>query len=167
MSSRFAKVLSLSEFCGLRKRPDEVVLTSGAFDPLHAGHTTLIVDSKPLGEALVVVVNGDGFLRAKKGRAFMPLEQRLRVVSAIRGVDYVIPFDPPNATDLTVNEALVAIRPKVFTKGGDRRESHQIPEYEICRKYGIQITFLVNEFADIHGSDLLLRWERGEGLGHT
>ena len=47
-----------------------IVATSGGFDPLHIGHLRCILESKKLGQTLVVIVNGDGFLMRKKGYKF-------------------------------------------------------------------------------------------------
>jgi bifunctional ADP-heptose synthase (sugar kinase/adenylyltransferase) len=58
-------------------------------------------------------------------------------VSAIRHVDYVVPFEIEG--DLTVNEALRRLRPDVFTKGGDRVDADTIAEWETCKELGIEI----------------------------
>ena len=89
------------------------------------------------GDTLVVVVNGDAFLAAKKGRPFQDLRTRALLVSCIREVDYVVPFEIEG--DASVNEALRAIRPHVFTKGGDRTASTNIAEWDVCESLGIEV----------------------------
>ena len=76
---------------------------------------------KQYGDTLVVVVNGDDFLTRKKGKPFMDLTTRCRIVSCIRGVDFVIPFEIEN--DSTVCEALRRVRPHVLHQ---RRRSHRL-----------------------------------------
>lgn len=132
-----AKIVSFDEFAQLRPNLGRVVVTSGGFDPIHPGHISCIIDSKKHGDTLAVIVNGDGFLRAKKGRPFQDLETRSLIVSGIAGVDYVIPFEIED--DQTVNKALEALKPDVFTKGGDRVDQESIPEWEVCQKYDIDI----------------------------
>lgn len=132
-----AKIVSFKEFEKLRPQLGKVVATSGGFDPIHPGHISCIIDSKKYGDTLVVIVNGDAFLTAKKGRPFQNLETRSLVVSGIAGVDYVIPFEIED--DQTVSKALEALKPDVFTKGGDRVDESTIPEWEVCKKYDIQI----------------------------
>src|SRR3954468_8366999 len=121
-----AKIVSLEEFAKLRPKLGKIVATSGGFDPIHPGHISWIIQSKKYGDTLVVIVNGDAFLHAKKGRPFQNLETRSLIVSGIAGVDYVIPFEIEN--DQTVNKALEIILPAVFTKGGDRKDAASMPE---------------------------------------
>src|SRR4051794_36174716 len=113
-----AKIVSPRQFAKLRPKLGKIVATSGGFDPIHPGHISLIVQSKKYGDTLVVIVNGDEFLSAKKGRPFQNLETRSLIVSGIKNVDYVIPDEIED--DMSVNAALRLIKPHVFTKGGDR-----------------------------------------------
>ena len=49
-----------------------VYMTSGGFDPLHVGHLRCILATVEMAENdggyVAIIVNGDGFLRRKKGR---------------------------------------------------------------------------------------------------
>jgi cytidyltransferase-like protein len=150
----FAEIVNLQEFARIRNSIDgSLVLTSGGFDPIHPGHLSCIVDSKSHGDNLVVLVNGDWFLSNKKGRSLMNLETRCEIVSAIRGVDYVVPFEIEN--DITVEVALEIIRPDVFTKGGDRLDATTIPEWKVCEVLGIDIITGVGN-SKIHSSSNIL-----------
>ena len=137
MHSFGGKIISLEEFAKLRPALGKVVATSGGFDPVHPGHISCILESKQYGDVLAVIVNGDAFLRAKKGKPFQDLRTRCSIVSAIRGVDFVIPFEIEN--DPTVSKALEIIKPSVFAKGGDRVDKETIPEWEVCEKHNIEI----------------------------
>src|SRR5215469_11016113 len=121
-ASKYAPILTLEQFSELRDDPSiemgVVVATSGGFDPIHPGHVSCIVESKQYGDTLVVIVNGDDFLANKKGKPFQDLATRAAIVSGIRGVDYVVTFEIKD--DPTVAVALRAVRPAIFTKGGDR-----------------------------------------------
>jgi cytidyltransferase-like protein len=152
----YGRIISLSEWADLREGLGTIVCTSGGFDPLHPGHATCIVESSRLGDALVVVVNGDSFLRAKKGRPFQDLRTRCQIVSCVRGVDFVIPFEIDD--DPTVCEALRRIRPHVFTKGGDRTDIANIPEWGVCQEHGIRIETGVGLAKDWSSSDFLREW---------
>jgi cytidyltransferase-like protein len=79
-------------------------MTGGGFDPIHPGHVSLILESKQYGDVLVVIVNGDNFLKTKKGKPFQDLKTRSLIVSGLRGVDYVVPFEIKN--DMTVTKAI-------------------------------------------------------------
>lgn len=151
-----AKIVSFDEFEALRPTLGKVVATSGGFDPIHPGHISCIYESKKYGDKLVVIVNGDAFLTAKKGRPFQNLETRSLIVSGIIGVDYVIPFEIGN--DQTVSKALESIKPDVFTKGGDRLDKATIPEWETCQKHGIEIITGVGADKKWSSSWFLNRW---------
>lgn len=152
----YAKIVSLAEFEKIRDDLGTIVCTSGGFDPLHPGHATCIVESKRFGDTLVIVVNGDGFLSAKKGRPFQDLATRCKIVSCIRGVDFVIPFEIED--DPTVCEALKRIRPHVFAKGGDRTDIRNIPEWQICQEHGIRIESGVGLAKEWSSSSFLEEW---------
>ena len=157
MHSFGGKIISLEEFAELRPTLGKVVATSGGFDPLHPGHISCILESKQYGDTLAVIVNGDAFLRAKKGKPFQDLRTRCSVVSAIRGVDFVIPFEIEN--DPTVSRALEIIKPNVFAKGGDRVDKETIPEWEVCEKHNIEIITEVGLKKEWSSSQFLKEWE--------
>lgn len=151
-----AKIISFEEFDSLREGLGKIVCTSGGFDPIHPGHVSCIHESKAYGDVVVVVVNGDTFLKNKKGKAFMDLKTRCHIVSYIKGVDYVIPFDIEN--DQTVCVALEKIRPHIFTKGGDRIDETSIPEWNICQSNGIEVISGVGHKKEWSSSDFLHEW---------
>jgi D-beta-D-heptose 7-phosphate kinase/D-beta-D-heptose 1-phosphate adenosyltransferase len=154
----YARILSFDELDEIRDTLGVIVATSGGYDPIHPGHATCLIESKKLGDTLVVIVNGDSFLREKKGRPFQDLDTRCMIVSCIRGVDYVIPFEIEG--DSTVCEALRRVRPRYFTKGGDRTDFTNIPEWEVCQELGIEIVPQVGLPKSWSSSDLLGDWGR-------
>ena len=91
-----------------------VVMTTGCYDVLHAGHVRHLERSRALGTKLVVALNSDVSVRALKGseRPINPQNQRKTVLEALRCVDEVRLFDGPDALPL-VQE----IRPQVLTNG--------------------------------------------------
>lgn len=152
-----AKIVTLDEFAKLRPKLGKVVATSGGFDPIHPGHISCIIDSKKYGDIVVVIVNGDRFLTAKKGRPFQNLETRSLIVSGISGVDYVVPFEIDN--DQTVSVALDIIKPDVFTKGGDRNKTTlPVAEREVCQRNKIKIVYGVGEDKKWSSSHFLKEW---------
>lgn len=155
-----AKIVSFEEFAKLHPKLGKIVATSGGFDPIHPGHISCIIDSKKYGDTLVVIVNGDAFLTAKKGRPFQNLETRCLIVSGIAGVDYVVPFEIKN--DQTASKALEAIKPHIFTKGGDRTGKENLPEWETCKKNNIKIVFGVGEDKKWSSSWFLKEWDESK-----
>ena len=119
----------------LDKKEAIIVAASGYFDPIHLGHIEYLKKAKELGDKLVVIVNNDKQAHLKKGFEFMPFNERVEIVKALKFVDEVfLSID----RDKTVCKSLEKIRPNIFAKGGDRF-SHEIPEAEVCRKFGIKI----------------------------
>jgi D-beta-D-heptose 7-phosphate kinase/D-beta-D-heptose 1-phosphate adenosyltransferase len=156
------KLKSLRDEC--EKDGRLLVMTSGGFDPIHPGHISLIEQSKKVVESvfqkkvcLAVVVNGDWFLRNKKGRPFQNLKDRSKIVDSLKWVDYTIPFEIKG--DSTVNEALKALRPHFFTKGGDRLDELTIPEWRTCDDLNIKILTGIGEAKKWSSSSLIQQWE--------
>ena len=109
----------------------KVVLVTGGFDPLHSGHIAYFKAARELGDHLIVGVNSDDWLIRKKGRPFMPFEERCAIIKELECVDEVLGF---NDTDDTANHAIFQVlstkgsRTKViFANGGDRTRKN-IPE---------------------------------------
>jgi D-beta-D-heptose 7-phosphate kinase/D-beta-D-heptose 1-phosphate adenosyltransferase len=151
-----APIVDFAAIDRLRPTLGRIVVASGGFDPMHPGHASNLVESKKLGDTLVALVNGDNFLRVKKGKAFQDLTTRCQIVSFVRGVDYVVPFEIEN--DQTVCEALRRLRPHVFAKGGDRAAPELVPEWGICQELGIEIVFGVGQAKAWSSSDFLKEW---------
>jgi len=112
-----------------------VVAASGGFDPLHVGHVEYLEHAKSLGDKLIVIVNTDDFLLKKKGYAFMPLAERVKIVQALRCVDEVMVCIDK---DQSVCESLRHLKPDIFAKGGDRNVGN-IPEATVCNELNITI----------------------------
>jgi len=66
-----------------------IIITSGYFDPIHVGHIEYIRLSKALGGKLIVILNNDDQCVIKKGRAFMPLEERKIILEEIKCIDEI------------------------------------------------------------------------------
>lgn len=107
-----------------------IVLVTGGFDPVHSGHIEYFKAAKALGDRLVVGVNSDLWLERKKGKAFMPLHERIRIIENLKMVDECIVF---NDADNTAKNAILVTRgiyhsdKIIFANGGDRT-SENIPE---------------------------------------
>lgn len=134
-----------------------VVCVGGGFDPLHADHVRYIEAAAEEADYLVAIVNGDGFLRRKKGRALMPQDQRAEIIDALKWVDLTTVWDDGTQT---IDGALRLIHPDVLAKSGDRRDASTIPEWQTCQALGIKIVIVDAQWRGIHSSDLLKEWER-------
>ncbi len=97
-------------------RGEVVVMTNGCFDILHAGHVQYLLQARQLGDRLIVAVNDDDSVRRLKGdsRPINSLEDRMKILSALGCVDWVIPFGEDTPRDL-----ICSLQPNILVKGGD------------------------------------------------
>ncbi len=118
------------------KKKATVVAVSGYFNPLHVGHLEMIERARRLGDKLVAIINNDFQVKLKGSVPFMNLQDRVKIVSALRDVDAVfVSID----RDKTVCKSLAKLRPDIFANGGDRHSIGDVPEYPICQKYKIKM----------------------------
>jgi glycerol-3-phosphate cytidylyltransferase len=131
-------VLSIEEALELRKGK-KLVFTNGVFDILHAGHVTYLEAARKLGDILIVGMNADASVkRLGKGedRPLNPLADRSTVLSALRSVDGVVPFDEDTPIKL-----IEILRPDVHVKGGDYQAA-ALPETPLVESYGGRVIIL-------------------------
>ena len=139
----------------------KIIINSGYFDPLHVGHIECMELSKKLGDKLVIILNNDEQVKLKKGKPFMPENERKRIVESLKPVDEVlVSIDK----DKSVCESIKAIAEKykdheiIFAKGGDRF-SDEIPEAKICKELGIKIVDNIGK--KIQSSSWLIKGSNG------
>ena len=150
-----------------RKKKKIVVAVSGGFDPIHIGHVRMFEEAKALGDELVVILNNDHWLAAKKGYAFMPEKERKEVVEGLRAVDrVVITKHKPDDPDRSVCAALRAVRPDIFANGGDRKLDN-IPEVAVCREIGCDMVFNIGRGGKVQSSSWLIAKQTGRSEGGT
>ncbi|VFP83049.1 bifunctional D-glycero-beta-D-manno-heptose-7-phosphate kinase/D-glycero-beta-D-manno-heptose 1-phosphate adenylyltransferase HldE [Candidatus Erwinia haradaeae] len=99
-----------------RKCGEKIVMTNGVFDILHAGHVSYLANARKLGDRLIVAVNSDASTRRLKGtmRPINSLINRIKVLSALKTVDWVIGFE-----ENTPQRIIQKVLPDVLVKGGD------------------------------------------------
>ncbi len=151
-----AVVLSHAELKGAverdRAQGKTIVFTNGAFDILHVGHIRYLQHAAQFGDILVVALNSDRSVRALKGegRPMLPLEDRLELVAAIEGVDYVTSFDETKVTNL-----LLMLKPDIHAKGTDYTRDN-VPEVETVRSYGGRVE-IAGDPKDHNTSDIIAK----------
>ena len=116
---------------------ETIVLATGGFDPIHSGHIEYFKSAKKLGDKLIVGVNSDKWLINKKGSAFLPINERIEIVSNLSVVDKTIEFeDDENNSASNAIQKVVEKYPGhkiVFANGGDRNEEN-IPEMKVYKE---------------------------------
>lgn len=119
-----------------------IVVVSGGFDPIHAGHISLIKSAKELGDYLIVGINSDAWLGRKKGSAFMPWYHRAEVVRNLKQVNEVMSWEDWDNTAIELLERVKREFPNdqiIFANGGDRTATN-IPEMsvsDVIFKFGV------------------------------
>jgi D-beta-D-heptose 7-phosphate kinase/D-beta-D-heptose 1-phosphate adenosyltransferase len=113
-------------------------MTNGCFDLLHAGHIRLFSASKQLGDVMIVAIDDDDSVKRLKGpgRPVIGATERIRILSALDSVDYVVVF----ATS-ELDSVISAIQPDVLTKGSDY-DSAEVLGRKIVENYGGRIELI-------------------------
>ena len=140
---------------------NNIVLISGGFDPIHSGHIALIDEASQHGE-IVVLLNSDNWLKNKKGKFFLPYNERKIIIGSIKNVIDVIEFNDNDKTCLEgIKSALKKYPDKkiFFANGGDRSDKNT-PEKEFCNKNQINTLWGIGgSYKKNSSSWILKKWE--------
>ncbi len=120
--------------------------------------------ARKLGDKLVVILNNDNWLEAKKGFAFMPEKERAEIIDSFAFVDKVyITKHGKNDPDRSVCKALTALKPAIFANGGDRNKkdaanpkSSLYKDINTCKALGIEMVFNIGKGGKIQSSSWLV-----------
>lgn len=137
----------------------KIVLATGGFDPLHSGHINYFRSAKKLGDMLIVGVNTDEWLTRKKGCPFMPLEERMTIISSLSMIDACIIFDDSDGTAIDAIKRVRQMYPHakiIFANGGDRTKDN-IPEMTITDNK-LEFVFDVGGNKTASSTNFLQRW---------
>ena len=106
----------------------KVSLVTGGFDPIHSGHLRYFERAKDFSDYLIVGLNGDPWLKRKKGQYFQCWTERADIIRHLDMVDAVISWDDADDSALGAIAKCLEISEKViFCNGGDRNKTN-IPE---------------------------------------
>jgi cytidyltransferase-like protein len=133
-----------------------IVVVSGGFDPVHSGHIKLFKAARAMSNMLIVGINSDEWLARKKGRAFMPWQERLCVINNLSCVDEVYTFDDDDDTACHLLQQVRAHYPDariIFANGGDRTKDN-IPEMTMP---GVEFAFGVGGEDKANSSSWILQ----------
>ncbi len=102
---------------------EKIVIVTGGFDPVHAGHIDYINAAAKLGDKLVIGLNSDDWLTRKKGKPFMNWIERFTIMDALKPVHAVIAFEDDDGTAINCIKDVMERYPNnhyIFANGGDR-----------------------------------------------
>lgn len=126
-----------------------IATTNGAFDLLHSGHLQIIYEASQQADLLIVALNSDLSIQKHKhtSRPIIPLQHRLKIVSALEFVSFVTWFDETDPIAL-----LNIIQPNVHING--REYGENCIEADIVKKYGGRI-HIVDIVPDLSTSKII------------
>lgn len=138
-----------------RRAGRTIAFANGVFDILHVGHVRYLQGSAAVADRLIVAVNSDESVRTLKGegRPIMPERERAEIVSAIRGVSWVIIFHETSPARL-----LGVLRPDFQAKGTDYTPD-SVPEAPVVRGYGGKVV-IVGDPKDHSTTEMLGRMKK-------
>ena len=140
---------------------NDIILVSGGFDPIHSGHIFLIQEAGKHGE-VVVLLNSDEWLRRKKGKEFLPFNERKIIMGSIKNVIDVLPFNDSDNTCIEgIKEAIKKYSNHniLFANGGDRNNS-TTPELIFCEKNNVKTIWGVGGNNKANSSSWILnKWK--------
>ena len=111
-----------------KKNKKKIVFTNGCFDIIHHGHIIYLEKSKKLGDKLIVGINSDKSIINIKGksRPLNKLKYRIKVLSSIKYVDLIIPFN-----EKTPGNLIKKINPDILIKTNENYKNiKDMPENE-------------------------------------
>ena len=117
-----------------------MILCSGAFDGLHAGHVRYLQAAQALcpTEALHVAIAPDDYIRSCKQREPLWTQtERAITVRVLRCVDEII-----LQQELTVAAVIRKYRPQRFVKGIDWRDKLTADVVQACLEVGTDIIYV-------------------------
>ena len=143
------------------KISNNIVLVSGGFDPIHSGHIKLIQEAAKYGD-VVVLLNSDIWLRNKKGKEFLPFEERKVILNSIKNVIDVISCGNYDRTCIDGIKKTISIysNKKIFFANGGDRNAASTPSDEtlFCEKNHIETIWGIGGDKSNSSSWILKKW---------
>jgi cytidyltransferase-like protein len=148
------------------KNKRKAVIVSGYFNPVHAGHISLFEEAKSLGDRLIVIVNNDEQVKVKGHFPFMNEKERKIIIQSIKYVDLAyLSIDMGRSVSKTIEEIHNLLKEEydsfIFANGGPRKKG-TVPEYDTCKKLGIDMIFDIGGYRQQSSSWLIQNTRRCE-----
>jgi D-glycero-beta-D-manno-heptose 1-phosphate adenylyltransferase len=125
-------IFAFKDILKLRRklRGERVVFVSGCFDILHEGHIQFLLKAATYGDALVVGVLPDAYIREKKRRESVHTQrQRAYLLDALKPVTHVV-LHPPAKGKFRSIVVLRALRPDIFFRS-EKNHTYLLIEKEL------------------------------------
>ena len=138
----------------------KISIVSGGFDPIHSGHIDYLKHAASFADKLIVLLNSDEWLVNKKGKFFMPFNERKIILENLSFVSEVMNFKDDELGSCT--DGINKVKEKypehsiIFCNGGDR-DIGNIPEASLK---GIKLEFGVGgNYKKNSSSSILKEWK--------
>ena len=143
--------------------PQTYVLVTGGFDPIHSGHISYFKSASKLGDKLVIGLNSDAWLTRKKGKPFMPFNERRKIIEELKCVNTTIDFDDNDGSAVNAIQKILCLMDKddklIFANGGDRLKTN-IPEMNKIKDDRLEFVFGVGGEEKKNSSSWILeQWQ--------
>lgn len=129
----------------------KITIVSGYFNSINEGHENVLKAAKKMGDKLIVIVNNNvqmekkGILEGKKAK------DRIKEIKKLGLADEVVlSIDEDGSVKNTLKKIAQENKGNklVFCNGGERENSLDIPETEVCRENDIALKFSMGEKMD-------------------
>lgn len=130
----------------LKKEGKTIALCHGVFDLLHPGHVIHLEQAKGMADVLVVSITAAQYVRKGPGRPYFDDEMRMKVLSALECVDYVMLSE-----GYTVDDIIENVEPDIYIKGQEYARAEDdltgkiSEEKALVEKHGGRIEFTTGE----------------------
>ena len=140
----------------------KLIILSGGFDPVHKGHIRMFKAATESGKVFVGL-NSDEWLIRKKGRFFMPYNERKEILESIQYINYVDNFNDDDNTACDLIKRVVQQYNEnyeiYFGNGGDRNDE-TTPEINFCNDSNIQMLWDLGGKKIQSSSELIKKWKK-------
>lgn len=126
----------------IRLKNKKIVLCHGVFDFFHLGHLNYFHSAKKFGDLLIVSLTADKFVNKGINRPFYKEQDRLKVISSLEIVDFVILSNSHNGEFV-----IEKIKPDFYVKGPDYKDNTKdltkniYKENSLVKKYGGKVIY--------------------------
>ena len=129
-----------------KKNGKKIILCHGVFDLVHPGHIIHFEEAKKMGDILVVSITASQYVRKGPGRPYFDDEMRLKFLSAIACIDYVMLSE-----SYTVDDIIKLVEPDLYVKGEEYAKAEEDltgkiqEEIALVRKHGGDIAYTTGQ----------------------
>lgn len=119
-----------------------IALCHGVFDLVHPGHIIHFEQARDMADVLVVSITSAEYVRKGPGRPYFDDETRMKFLSAITCIDYVLLSE-----GYTVDDIIEAVEPDIYVKGSEYADEAAdvtgkiTEERELVERHGGRIQF--------------------------